>query len=117
VIDYTKAQPIDVRLVRTLLDEGRSLQKAEVKRRWGIEPRKFRAAISELRRQGYPVVSWSTAGSVYRKAHDEAELEAFLKAEILSRATDLFTQATAMRRDARAHFEPIQQQLIASGRR
>jgi len=111
-VEDATARPRDVALLKALFGEGRELTKQVALDRYRIPARRFRAAVSELRRQGYPVVSWSIAGSVYRRAASEAELDAFVRAEILSRATDLFSQATAMRREARAHFEPIQQQLI-----
>lgn len=112
--EYANARPRDVALLKVLFEEGRELTKAIVIERYRIPPRRMRAAISELRRQGYPVISHSAAGSTYRRARSEAEVEAFVRTEVMSRATDLLAQASAMRRDARMYFEPIQPRLIAS---
>jgi hypothetical protein len=113
--EFTDARPRDVALLKALFAEGKELTKQIALDRYRIPGRRFRASVSELRRGGYPIVSFSTAGSTYRIARSEAELETFIRAEILSRASDLFTQAAAMRRDARIHFSPIQPELIRMG--
>jgi hypothetical protein len=88
VIEYGKARPHDVALVRTLLEEGRELQKTDVAKRWHIPDRRFRAAVAALRIVGVPVVSFSEAGSTYRLAKDVDELEHFIN-EIRSRRAEL----------------------------
>lgn len=111
--EFANARPRDVALLRALFGEGRELTKAIAKDRYHIEPRGFRAAVSELRRQGVPVVSRSSAGSTYRLAKSEEEAETFVAAELMSRATDLLEQAHAIRAHARDWFAPIQPQLLA----
>ncbi len=110
--EFASARPRDVALLKVLFAEGKELTKQIALDRYRIPARRFRSAVSELRRSGYPVVSWSAKDSTYHLARSEDELESFLKAEILSRATDLFAQSAAMRRDARIHFAPIQQVLV-----
>jgi len=113
--EFFDARPRDVALLKALLvGERRELTKAIALERYRIPPRRMRAAISELRRQGVPIVSFSAAGSTYRLAHSEAEAEAFVAAEVMSRATDLLEQARQIRGHARDYFQPIQPRLIAS---
>lgn len=114
--EFASARPRDVALLRALFAEGRELTKAIAKDRYHIEPRAFRAAVSELRRRGMPIVSYSTPGSTYHLARDEREAEAFVAAEIMSRATDLLEQARAIRAHARDWFDP-QQLTLVEGRR
>lgn len=115
-VEFANARPRDVALLRALFSEGRELTKTIALDRWHIGGRQFRAAVSELRRQGVPIVSRSAAGSVYRMARSEDEVEEFVKSELLSRATDLLHQAHEIRGHARSFFEPIQPELIASKR-
>jgi hypothetical protein len=112
--EFADARPRDVALLKSLLvTEKRELTKAIALDRYRIPPRRMRAAIAELRRQGVPVVSFSTAGSTYRLAASEAEAETFVASELMSRASDLLEQSRAIRAHAREFFQPIQPQLIA----
>lgn len=97
-----------IALLRGVFDRGARLTKAEARARYGIGERQFRASVSALREQGYPVVSSSEEGSTYRKARSESELEVFIHAEIDSRAMDLLAQSKALRARARDHFPPVQ---------
>ena len=115
--EFATARPRDVALLKVLLEEGRELTKAVALEKYRIPARRMRAAISELRRQGYPVISHSSAGSTYRRARSEAEAEAFVASEVMSRATDLLEQARAIRAHARSFFAPIQPELISAARR
>jgi hypothetical protein len=81
----------DVALLRGVFDRGARLTKPEARARYGIEERRFRAAVSELRRRGYPVVSFSEQGNTYRKAVDVQELDHFIN-ELRSRRDDLNVQ-------------------------
>ena len=114
--EYAQAQPRDVALLKVLLLEGKELTKEIALSRYRIPSRRMRAAISDLRRQGMPIVSYSAAGSTYRMARDEREAEDFVRTELMSRATDLLEQSRQIRSHARDYFQPIQQQLIASNR-
>lgn len=112
--EFSTARPRDVALLKVLLvSERRQLTKAIALEQYRIPARRMRATISELRRQGVPIVSYSTEGSTYRMALDEAEAEQFVAAELMSRATDLLEQARQIRAHAREWFAPIQPQLIA----
>lgn len=111
--EFATARPRDVALLKVLFSEGRELTKEIALNRYRVPPRRMRAAVAELRRQGMPVVSFSTAGSTYRLAHSEAEAEAFVASEVMSRATDLLEQARQIRAHAREWFAPIQPQLLA----
>lgn len=66
--------------------------------------RSFRRIVTELRLAGYPVVSVSEARSVYRKARDVDELEAFIARELLSRASVLHSQAHNLREHRYDHL-------------
>jgi hypothetical protein len=110
--DAGQAQPRDVALLKALLLEGKELTKELVLNRYRIPGRRMRAAISDLRRQGMPIVSFSAAGSTYRMARDEREAEDFVRSELMSRATDLLEQSRAIRAHAREFFQPIQPRLI-----
>lgn len=100
----------DVRILRVLLvDEKRSLTKELVRTRWNIPERRFRAACSELRLRGVPIVSWSAEDSAYRLAKDAAELEAFIEQELASRARVLEGQIRALREAAPRYFGVAEQ--------
>lgn len=105
----------DVRILEVLLvDEKRSLTKEQARARYGLPERRFRAAISELRLRGVPLVAFSTEGSVYRLARTEAEATEFVEAELLSRARVLEQQARAIRDHLAERFgEAEQMSLIA----
>lgn len=99
--------------VRELLDGGAEIVRAEVRAVLDMDERKFRAAVSMLRRRGYPVVSSSEQGSTYRKARSREELEAFIARELRPRAIDLLEQEQRLHEHAADHFEPRQLQLDA----
>lgn len=99
----------DVQIVQALLDGKRELTKEFMQARQRMEPRRFRAAVSELRRRGYPVVSDSAEGSTYRKAKTQEELEAFIEAELVSRARVLEGQIRALREAAPRYFGVAEQ--------
>lgn len=113
--EFSDARPRDVALLKVLFMEGRDISKRDATERWHIGPRQFRAAVRALRLSGYPIVSRSLADSTYHRARSEDELEEFIRKELMPRATDLLAQASALRRDARTWFSPIQPELIASG--
>ena len=109
----------DVRILAVLLvDEKRSLTKDLVRKRWNIPERRFRAACSELRLRGVPIVSWSAEDSAYRMAKDAAELDAFIEHELVSRARVLEGQIRALREAAPRYFGVSEQlALISAGGR
>ena len=102
--DHGAPRERDVQIVRILLEEGRALSKDEVRSRWGLPERRFRAAVSALRIEGYPVISDSTEGSTYRKARNEDELERFIAGELVSRTRVLEQQIRALRESAPRYF-------------
>jgi len=104
----------DVRVLEVLLvDEKRELTKDEARRRWGLPDRRFRAAVSELRLRGVPIVAMSSEGSTYRLAKTEQEAEAFVESEILSRARVLEAQARAIREHLAERFGVAEQLAMA----
>jgi predicted polyphosphate/ATP-dependent NAD kinase len=115
--EYASATEVAVARVREQLDAGAELVRAEVREVLDMDERKFRAAVSDLRRHGYPVISSSEQGSTYRKAHSPEELEAFIARELRPRALDLLEQEHQLREHASDHFEPRQLQLGATGDR
>lgn len=116
--DHGAARHRDVEVVRVLLEEGRELTKEETRRRWGVPERRFRAAVSALRLEGYPVISGSTEGSTYRKAISMTELDSFIDAELVSRTRVLEQQIRELRQSAPRHFGVSEQlALIPQGRR
>lgn len=109
--EYATAAEDAVARVRELLDDGAEIVRAEVRTVLDMDERKFRAAVSVLRRRGYPVISSSEQGSTYRKARSREELEAFIGRELRPRAIDLLEQEKRLREHAGEHFEPRQMQL------
>lgn len=97
----------DIERVREALERGGELDKRAAFATMKIPERRFRKAVSSLRAEGYPVVSWSERGSRYRKAIDQAELDTFIASEIDSRIADLATQKAALQRERRRWLEPI----------
>lgn len=102
----------DVGVLRIAFDGGECLTKTEGLAIYGIPDRRFRAAVSSLRHEGYPVIAQSDGGSTYRKARTEAELDIFIRSEIDSRAMDLLAQSKALRTKARDWFPPEQLRLV-----
>ena len=113
--DYATAAEDAVTRVRELLDAGAQIVRAEVRQMLDMDERKFRAAVSDLRRHGYPVISSSEQSSTYRKARSRDELETFIARELRPRAVDLLEQEHQLRDHAADHFEPRQLQLGSSG--
>lgn len=109
---YATAKQSDVAVLRTAFDRWQRLTKDEAEKAYGIPERRFRAAVAALRAEGYPVVSWSSEGSTYRKARDIAELDLFLDSEILPRIRKLEREARAMRTNGRDHYRTTQPTLI-----
>lgn len=102
----------DVELVRSLLEGGHEISRDEAWPRWRLNDRRLRAAVSALRLSGYPVIASSGAGSTYRRAHNQAELDGFL-AEIESRARSLEEQIRALRESAPRYFGRAEQLAFA----
>ena len=113
--DYATAAEDAVARVRELLDAGAQIVRAEVRQMLDMDERKFRAAVSDLRRRGYPVISSSEQGSTYRKARSRDELETFIARELRPRAVDLLEQEHQLRGHAADHFEPRQLRLGPGG--
>ena len=111
--EYATAAEDTVARVRELLDGGAEIVRADVRAVLDMDERKFRAAVSILRRRGYPVISSSEQGSTYRKARSREELEAFIARELRPRAIDLLEQEQRLHEHAPDHFEPRQLQLDA----
>lgn len=109
--DYATAAEDAIARVRELLERGAEIVRAEVRDVLDMDERKFRAAVSDLRRHGYPVISSSEQGSTYHKAHSPEELEAFIARELRPRALDLLEQEHQLREHASDHFEPHQMRL------
>lgn len=104
--DYATAEDGDVEKLRGSFERGAAWTKQQAATTLGIPDRRFRAAIAALRLEGYPVVSWSEEGSVYRKAHDRDELERFLMDEVHSRRMKLERQERAMRTHGPTWLKP-----------
>jgi len=102
--EYLMAGVDDVTKLRESLERGAQWTKDAAKRTWGWNERRFRAAVAELRQHGYPVISSSEEGSVYRKARSRAEVEEFIERELVSRTRKLEEQIREMRRAADKHF-------------
>ena len=113
--EYATAAEDAVARVRELLDGGAEIVRAEVRAILDMDERRFRAAVSILRRRGYPVISSSEQGSTYRKARSREELEAFIGRELRPRAIDLLEQEQRLREHAADHFDPRQMQLGPTG--
>lgn len=110
--EYATARDADVAVLREAFDEGRAFTKDTAAEQLGIPERRLRAAVSELRRLGYPVYSTSQQGSRYRRCRNQAELEELIAREIHPRAVDLLTQEHEMRDHAGEFFgEPVQSGL------
>jgi hypothetical protein len=105
---YAHTSLDDVTRLRLSFDEGTAWTKDAALRQWGWADRRFRATVSRLREEGYPVISVSEQGSVYRRAANRAELEQFIDRELLSRTRDLEAQIRALRDGADKHFGPDQ---------
>lgn len=97
--------------LRQSFDRGAELTKAEAQRMWGWNERRFRARVSQLREEGYPVISLSEQGSRYRKARDRRELDDFIDRELVSRTRDIEAQIRALRDGADKHFGTPQMAL------
>lgn len=102
----------DVLLLAGVFDRGARLTKPEARARYGLGERRFRKAVNALRHDGYPVVSDSDAGSVYRKATSASELTTFRERELRSRAMDLLEQDRALAAHVNDHFVPTQLRLV-----
>jgi hypothetical protein len=111
-IEYATAKERDVEVLRASFDRGAAWTKEQAAVTLEIPERRFRAAVAVLRAAGYPVVSWSEEGSVYRKALDIRELDRFIDSELLPRVRKLEREARAMRTQGRTYFVVKQQQLI-----
>lgn len=96
--EYATAKEGDVARLRDAFEQGRAFTKEHAREDFGIAERPFRAAVAELRAQGYPVISSSDASSTYRKAKDRAELDRFIQSEVNSRRMQLERQERALRR-------------------
>ena len=102
----------DVDYLRRCFDEGHEITKGDATSAHGIPERRFRAAIAQLRADGYPVVSWSEQGSVYRKASDVAEMSRFIDTELVPRIRKLEREARAMRTNGPTYYRVHQPALI-----
>lgn len=105
-------QRADVDVLRDAFDSGRSIVRTEVWDRYRINDRRFRAAVSALRHEGYPIVTESSVGACYRRARTYAEVREFVAGEVLSRARQLESQARAMLDRAATEFGDAQQQEL-----
>lgn len=110
--DYATAKDADVACLRRAFDDGHQYTKDSALSGFGIPERRFRAAVSALRHEGYPVISESGQGSTYRRARTYAELEHFIATELNPRANDLMAQARQLRDHAREHFGAAQSRLF-----
>jgi len=111
--EYTVAKQEDIEVLRQSLDTGAEWTKESWRAVMGWNERRFRATVAALREIGYPVISTSEQGSTYRKAWSEAELEDFIRRELLSRIRHLDYQVSALRSGALHYFGPSQQRLIS----
>ena len=96
--------PTDADALRLSLAKGDEWSRRDGSAYFGWNDRRFRDAVATLRQQGYPVVSTSGEGSVYRLARSREELEAFVEREIVSRSRELEEQARALRDAADKYF-------------
>lgn len=101
---YAQIGVDDMTRLRASLDKGESWTKDSALNRWGWADRRLRATVAELRRAGYPVISISEQGSVYRKATSRTEVEDFINRELVSRTRKLEEQIREMRAAADQHF-------------
>lgn len=102
----------DAYRLRESLEFGSEWTKDEATRAWGWGERRFRLAVTALRESGYPVISTSEAGSVYRKARSREEVEEFVSRELISRARNLEEQARRIRAAADKYFGSPQLPLV-----
>lgn len=117
-VHHGRARTSDVDMLREVFASGRAIAKDEARSRYGIGPRQFRAAVSELRTQGVPIVSFSAEGSTYRFARSQEELDAFIEQELVSRSRVLEQQIRALRESSSRYFGVSEQlALISQGRR
>ena len=98
----------DAETLRLSLEFGSEWTRDEARRAWGWNERRFRLAVATLRELGYPVVSASESGSVYRKARSREEVMEFINRELSPRAEALGRQISAMRAEADRFFGPEQ---------
>jgi hypothetical protein len=111
--DYAQAEIDDVHRLELAFEHGAELTKDLAKKTMGIPERRFRAAVSELRRRSYPVVSFSEQASTYRKAVNVQELERFIDSELVTRAREIEQRIRALRERASSwRSEGPQQRLI-----
>lgn len=101
---YLMSDVDDATRLRESFERGAQWTREEADRIWGWNDRRFRLAVAELRDSGYPVVSESERGSVYRKARTREEAEAFIDRELVSRTRKLEDQIRAMRAGVDKHF-------------
>lgn len=97
----------DIVQLREAFERGGEMTKEVAAKTLKIPERRFRAAVSALRHEGYPVVSFSEKRSKYRKAIDDAELDEFIRTELESRAFDELAQVKALRDGRRRWLAPI----------
>ena len=105
---YRSAHAEDVERLRESFERGAEWTRKQAEVRWGWHERRFRHAVSELRLSGYPVISSSEAGSVYRKARSREEVEGFIERELLPRANALREEAQLLQRAADHYFGTAQ---------
>jgi hypothetical protein len=111
--EYNVGALEDMEVLRQSLDTGAEWTKESWRAVMGWNERRFRATVAALREIGYPVISTSEKGSTYRKAWSEAELEDFIRRELLSRIRHLDYQVSALRQGVYKYFGPSQQRLIS----
>jgi len=116
--DYATAREADVEVLRDAFESGNAYTRQQAHLELAIGDRQFRAAVSELRAHGYPVVTElddENGKAVYHKARSREELEDFIEAELWSRATDLLEQVHQLRGHAPEHFgEAAQSRLFSA---
>jgi hypothetical protein len=111
-VEEWTAHDADVSTLLAAFNRGEALTKEQGRTRYGIPERRFRAAVSKLRDQGEPIVSWSQEGSTYRMARDAAEADQFLATELIPRIRELERRVRHIRMGMRVRFGANQQRLI-----
>lgn len=106
----------DIEVIRAVFDSGRAISRDDVWTRYRINDRSFRRCVSLLRASGYPVISTSEQGSEYRRARGQAELDAFIESELVSRARDIEEQIRALRESAPTYFGRAEQLSLMATR-
>lgn len=101
----------DADMLRPTLDAGKEWTRVMARAAFGWSDRRFRKAIADLREGGYPVVSTSDAGSVYRRARTREEVEDFIERELITRTRQLEHQIRALRDGADRYFGSDQLRL------